>query len=154
MIAQCWIASFLILLLSACAQDEKSAPPFKPVSDMPDLMQRILDPAADVIWASAGTIITIEGSQELAPTTEEGWELVARNAAILAEAGNLLMLPGRVKGDDWLEYSSGLIEVGVLALEAAEKQDSDALFDAGGRIYQVCLGCHNQYVVTESDSQE
>ena len=41
-----------------------------------------------------------------------------------------------------------------VALEAAEKQDSDALFDAGGRIYQVCLGCHNQYVITEGDNQE
>ena len=36
----------------------------------------------------------------------------------------------------------------------ARAQDSDALFDAGGRIYQVCLACHNHYWVQVDDSDE
>jgi hypothetical protein len=118
------MTSFFILLCVACARDDQPATPYKFVNDLAKVMQRIVDPAADVIWASAGTIITAEGSEELAPTTDEGWELVARNASILTEAGNLLMLPGREKGPDWMEYSSGLIDAGALALQAVEKQDS------------------------------
>jgi len=108
-------------------------------------MQWILDPAADVIWDSAGTVITAQGSEELAPTTDEGWQSVLNSAAVITEAGNLLMLPGRSQGQDWNEYSNGLIDAGKLALLAAEKHDADVLFEAGGRIYQVCLACHNQY---------
>jgi hypothetical protein len=111
-------------------------------------------PAADVIWDSAGTVITAQGSEELAPTTDEGWAAVVRAAGTLAESGNLLMIPGRAAGDDWLEYSRQLVDTGKLALQAAEAQDSDALFDAGGRIYQVCKSCHEQYWVEVDELPE
>ena len=45
----------------------------------------ILDPAADVIWDSAGAIITAEGETDLSPTTDEGWEHVRNSAAVLTE---------------------------------------------------------------------
>ena len=143
----------LVFILAGCAEQEAPAAiPFKLVTDHHQTMEWILDPAADLIWGSAGTIITAEGEQELHPTTDEGWEEVIRNAAILAEAGNLLMLPGRSAGSDWDEYAVGLIEAGILAKQAAEAHDSDALFDAGGRIYQVCLACHNQYLIEVDDT--
>jgi len=63
------------------------------------------------------------------------------------------MMPGRAAGDDWIEYSRGLIDAGELAMKAALAQDADALFDAGGRIYQVCLACHNQYLIDEDVSE-
>ena len=144
-----------LLLVTACNQQPPPAQtPFQAVTDIHHTMELILDPAADLIWASAGTIITAEGEQELAPTTDEGWHKVEQAAAVLAETGNLLMMPGRAVGDDWVEYSIGLIEAGKLALQAARDQDSDALFDAGGRIYQVCLACHNQYWVEVDDTDE
>ena len=147
------LLQLLLLLLAACAEQEApTAPPFKVVTDPHQTMAWILDPAADLIWDSAGTIISAAGEQELHPTTAEGWDEVARNAAILAEAGNLLMLPGRSAGKDWNEYASGLIEAGILAMQAAQARDSDALFDAGGRIYQVCLACHNQYLIEVDDT--
>jgi hypothetical protein len=141
------------LLLTACSGPEPpvdaAVTPFELVADVHHTMEWILDPAADVIWSSAGFIITAEGERDLSPTTEEAWEHVVHNAAILAEGGNLLMLPGRSAGPDWNEYSSGLVKAGRLAVEAAEARDSTALFDAGGRIYQVCKACHNQYWTDE-----
>jgi mono/diheme cytochrome c family protein len=110
-------------------------------------MAWIVDPAADVIWDSAGTVITAQGSAELAPTTEEGWAVVLHAAATLTEAGNLLMMPGRVAGDDWIVWAQQLVATGKLAIDAAEAQDADALFNAGGEIYQVCRGCHEQFWV-------
>jgi len=115
-------------------------------------MELIIDPATDVIWSSAGSIITDAGEQDLAPTTAEEWAEVESAAAVLAESGNLLMMPGRSAGSDWNEYARGLISSGKLAMVAAEQQDADALFDAGGLIYQACLACHNQYLV-EQDTQ-
>lgn len=158
------MAATLCVLFSACAKqappaDSKQAPmpveqqPYQVVTNIQQTMMWILDPAADVIWDSAGTIITAQGSEELAPTTEEGWAEVVNAAAVLTEAGNLLMMPGRAAGDDWIEYSRGLVDAGQLALKAAEAQDSDALFDAGGRIFQVCKACHAQYWVETDESE-
>lgn len=125
-----------------------AAAPYQPIADVRETMAWILLPAADVIWDSAGTIITAEGRTELAPTTPEGWEEVRRNAAIVAEAGNLLMMPGRAEGPDWIAYSRGLHSTGRLAMAAAEARDPDALFEAGGAIYQACVACHTRYWVS------
>jgi hypothetical protein len=144
-----------LLLLAACENNPPPVnTPYQFVNDVHHTMELIVDPAADVIWGSAGTIITEEGRRELAPTTDEGWHKVEAAAAVLTESGNLLMMPGRSAGEDWMEYSAGLIEAGKLAMKAAQDQDSDALFDAGGRIYQVCLACHNQYWVEVDDTDE
>lgn len=140
-----------LLLLAACTPEEKDALPFQPVTDMHDTMAFIIDPAAQVIWRSAGSEITIDGEQSLAPTTDEGWQEVIRNAAIVAEAGNLLMMterPSRIRdfGDDWYEYAQGVADRGKMALEAAKAHDDKALFDIGGQLYRICTSCHQKYM--------
>tara|TARA_R110002049_G_scaffold130406_8_gene288748 strand:+ start:382 stop:852 length:471 start_codon:yes stop_codon:yes gene_type:complete len=144
------------VLMSAHAErppDTDKHPPYRVVADIHQTMEWIVYPAADVIWDSAGTVITAQGSEELAPTSEEGWAEVARAAATLSESGNLLMMPGRAMGDDWVAYSRRLVDAGKLALQAAEAKDSDALFDAGGSIFQVCKACHTQYWVEDDDER-
>jgi hypothetical protein len=150
-----------LLLLTACGASQQTgknesslvqdqATPFKTATNLKQTMEWVLDPAADHIWDSAGAIITDAGTEELAPTTDAGWELVRNSAAIVAQSGNLLMLPGIALGEnDWMELSAGLVDAGMLALKAAEAQDSDALFKAGGQIYNVCRACHQQYVTEE-----
>jgi len=51
---------------------------------------------------------------------------------------------------DWNEYAQGL-NAGCVAGQIArlEAQDADALFDAGGAIYNVCRACHNQYMAQD-----
>ncbi len=136
---------------AAAGDAESSNISYDIVTDIQQTMEWFLDPAADVIWDSAGTIITAQGRQELTPDTDDGWDTVLHAAATLAETGNLLMMPGRSAGDDWNEYSRGLVAAGKLAMEAAQAKDGDALFDAGGRIYQVCKACHNQYWIKDAD---
>jgi hypothetical protein len=124
------------------------APAFRPVADVRQTMLWILDPAADVIWDSAGAIITAEGETDLSPTTDAGWQNVRNNAAVVAETGNLLMMPGRgTGGPKWAIYAQALTAAGEVAMAAADAQDADALFDAGGEIYQVCRACHAEYMV-------
>ncbi len=138
------------LLLAGCGQQQAPpAIPFELATDMHHTMELILDPAADKIWDSAGFIITEAGEQDLSPTTDEGWHEVESAAAVLAETGNLLLLPGRSEGADWDAYAVGLREAGKLAMQAALDQDAEALFAAGGNIYQVCKACHSQYLIEE-----
>ena len=105
---------------------------------------------SDVIWDSAGAIITVEGEVDLQPTTEEGWLGVVHAATVVAEGGNLLMMPGlAMDAADWNEYAQGLTRAALQAKQAAQAQDADALFDAGGAIYSVCRACHNKYMAQD-----
>ena len=145
------VTALMVSTLIACSDEREATgqtnPDFTIVLDHHHMMDWVLDPAAEIIWDSAGTIITAEGERELAPTTDEGWEHVASGAATLAEASNLLMLPGRSMGEDWDAYAKVLMTTSITALDAAKAQDSDALFQAGGEIYQACLACHQQYAL-------
>ncbi|MFK7912974.1 MAG: hypothetical protein AB8B93_03595 [Pseudomonadales bacterium] len=144
------------MLLSACspATPQAADVPYQLDFDMQELMAHVLDPAADIIWASAGTIVTVEGETDLAPTDDEGWLHVENGAAAVVESANLLMLPGRAVDDgDWREFSLGLAAMGKKAMAAAEAQDADALFAAGADLYQVCVACHQQYDRDVRDGQ-
>lgn len=118
------------------------------VADVRELMASILDPSTDVIWDAVGTIITVAGTEERMPKNDEEWAAVRRAAVIVAESGNLLLMPGRVPDDpDWTKMSQALIEVGSRAIKAAEAKDKDALFSAGGEIYVVCSACHAKFMI-------
>ncbi|MEH6581606.1 MAG: hypothetical protein V7754_06685 [Halioglobus sp.] len=145
------LISCALVFLGSCAQQQHdTGPQYQVVTDVHHTMELLIDPAADIIWRSAGSIITEAGEQDLAPTTPEAWGNVESAAAILTESGNLLMMPGRSLGQDWNEFSRDMIGAGILAMAAAEQQDATALFDAGGHIYQACLACHNQYLLEDS----
>ena len=148
------IVSLLVpLMLVGCeGQAPPATTPFKAVHDVAETMVLVLDPAADVIWGSAGAIITAEGTEDLAPTTDEGWLAVAHSAAVVAETGNLLMMPNRAQDDaDWVEIARGLVDAGIRAKQAAEAHDADALFVAGGNLYNVCVSCHQLYWVGQPE---
>lgn len=136
------------LLVLSCTQDTGNDLPVQPVGDMHDTMTWVLDPAADVIWGSAGWIITAEGTEDLTPTTEEDWDRVRHSAAVLAESGNLMLLPHlapETDGAAWVEFSRGMTRVAQEALAAVDARDSAALFETGGHLYNVCLACHQVY---------
>ena len=60
------------------------------------------------------------------------------------------MMPGlAMDAADWNEYAQGLTRAALQAKQAAQAQDADALFDAGGAIYNVCRACHNQYMAQD-----
>lgn len=141
------LAAGAVALSAAC-----SAPPdpgYRLVTDVRQTMDWILFPAADVVWDSAGFIVTAEGEVDLSPTTDEGWAHVRNSAAAVAETGNLLLMPGRTAGADWDTFARDLTRVGQVVMAAADVQDAEALFDAGGELYEVCRGCHAKYMTPE-----
>ncbi len=143
------IASSVVVLGGiACAACGAEPIPFTPVSDVKLLMQRVVDPAADAVWDSVGTIITIDGIEEIAPQTDEEWTAVRYGAAVLMESGNLLMLGDRARDNEaWMRLSADLAEAGAAALAAAEARDPEAVFAVGEQVYFACDRCHNLYWV-------
>ena len=130
----------MFLSIAGCAPEP---PPFDEVADVRQLMLSVVDPAADVYWGSVATIMTMEGTEEIAPKNSAEWADVQYAAMVIAESGNLLMTPGRVQEDPkWMELSQALIASGRVAMAAAEARDPEAVFEAGGEVYLVCSECH------------
>ncbi len=138
-------AAAVLLPLVSCA-GEAGGPPFREVAGARLLMASVIEPAADRIWASAGTIITAEETIELEPQTDEEWLLVRNAAVTVAESGNLLMMDRRKMDDgDWIAWSRQMIDAGDAAMQAADARDVQGVFDSGEQIYFACAGCHAQY---------
>jgi hypothetical protein len=123
-----------------------AANPFRPVADVKQLMEAVVDPAADVVWESVATIITKDGVEERAPRTKGEWANLRTHAMMLAESGNLLMMPGRARdGDQWMTLARALVDKSEIALRAAETRNIETLYDIGGQIDTVCENCHKKY---------
>ena len=137
------------VLLAGCGAAPPArapAPPFTLDLPLKDLMNWVIDPAADVVWDSVKTIITTDGTREIAPKTEEEWAAVRTGAATLIEAGNLLMLEGRAMDQQkWMASARRLSRAGALALRAVEAKNAEGVFNAGGEIYNACKSCHDNY---------
>lgn len=137
-----WVPLSLALLCSGCSE----LPPFSTTLSMKQFMEWVVDPAADVIWDSVKTVMTLEGTKEIRPRTDEEWAAVRNGAATLAESGNLLMIEGRARDrKEWMAAARRLIDMSGRALKAAEAKNVDALFAAGEDIYHACAACHRQY---------
>jgi hypothetical protein len=113
-----------------------------------ELMHAVVDPAADVLWASVGSIVTKEGVEDFFPRTEDEWMRIENAAVVLMESGNLLMIGDRAEDQqEWMTMARGLVDVGKLALDAARSRNPDEIFRIGGDVYAACEGCHQRYWV-------
>jgi hypothetical protein len=122
--------------------------PVKPNTtlSLKQLMEWVIDPNADVVWDSVKSISNAKGTTEIYPRTDAQWEAVRNSAATLVEAGNLLMVEGRAKDNkQWMTYAQRLSKTAEVALKAAQDKDKEALFNAGGEIYNACKACHDKY---------
>lgn len=171
MIRNLVFASACVLALGACKQEPEVT--FNTGMPMSELMGHVIDPGAWAYWNRSGEVMQDDSSYksrvpakaESIPedpnsydddmariALEEEWHAAISGAAQVAEAGNLLLLPGRVRkvdndNGDWSKWAAQLTEVATRAMEAAENQDGQAMFDIGGEMFQVCRDCHDKYLV-------
>ncbi len=152
----------LVALVAACSPKPEStaastAPPvgsvaasdFRTQLTMKELMEHVVDHAADGIWLAQGWLINAEGTHELFPTTDDGWRYASNAAVTLAETSNLLLLPGRPLDDDrrWIDATHALYDAAMRAHEMAEKRDKEEFFKAGSAIFEACTQCHSHYII-------
>lgn len=131
---------------TACTGEAPERP--VPVADVQELMVSVLEPAAEAYWDGVGEVLTEEGVHQFRPLTEEDWTTLRNAAFVLAESGNLMMMDGRARDrGDWMAHSRTMVETGRLALDAVDRRDPDAVFDAGAEVYYACRDCHARYAV-------
>jgi hypothetical protein len=118
-------------------------------------MNEVMQVRAEVIWDSAGWIITAEGEQDLSPTTDEGWAEVAAGAVALKDAGEELKTVGFARdSESWVAFAEGIIVAGERSRLGAEAHNADEMFESGAQLYRVCVACHQFYRVGEFAEKE
>ena len=82
------------------------------------------------------------------------WEAVENSSLALAEAANLLTIPGRkcsnglpvpIGNADWPKFVQGLRDAGMKAYKAAQSKDMDKILDAADTMTTACANCHEKY---------
>jgi hypothetical protein len=177
-----FLASLLVVtLLSACDKPEppeplpatSSAGPFKLTAGIQDIRAGMITPAAEFIWESVSSTVTAEGVEEKQPRTDEEWDEVRRQALILTESANLLLMEGRrvaregkqlddhgTPGNLTLEqvgqaivtdrasfvaFGQALHDVGATLVKAADDKDVQTIMTAGETLDTVCESCHLKF---------
>ncbi len=178
------LLSLVVIVASACSRQAPApAPaasattaetPMVAVGTVKDVMKGIVDPTSKVLWDAVSTESGPKGLVEKVPKTDEEWAVVEHNALSLAEAANLLKVPGRhmaapeqanVKSQpDAPELTPAQIEEKVnkdrgawdlkvdalrvtatKALTAARAHDKDGILNVGEEIDNACESCHKVY---------
>ena len=116
-----------------------------PVANSRQIMLGLLIPAADIVWGAANET----------PADEAAWEKIQANAAMIAEAGNLMQTAPRVVDQDqWLADAKALVETSTAAAQAAAEKNLDKLSEAGNNMYEVCDKCHAKYMPARQTETE
>ena len=132
-----------VVLLQSCAS---TGTRYNTDLKIPQLMEWVVDPAADAIFDSVGWVSNENGMTEKSPKTDEEWDQLKNQAAVLIESGNLLMLDGRAldKGD-WFKFARALSAAGQKTLDSIIAHDKEELFKNGSMMDTVCENCHLKY---------
>lgn len=90
-----WLAALSAVAVTAQSPTAPRRPVSPLVGSIKEIMQDMVDPASDVVFESVSFEATAAGVVEIRPRTEEDWLKIRASAMVLAEAPNLLKMPGR-----------------------------------------------------------
>jgi hypothetical protein len=118
------------------AQVAPSANEPKVIGTMSELMIRIIYPSSDAVF-----YITTR-----TPETDVQWGELQGQTLMLAEAANLLMMPGHARDQErWMADAKLMRDAGTAAFKAAKAKDVAALEALNEQLYQSCTTCHMHY---------
>jgi len=153
-------------------EPEAVAPVLVPVGTIREVMHQVVEESAQAIFDSVAITVSAAGTVEKQPRTQEEWDALEHWALRLAEAPNLLRVPGRrvarpeeekvsagptelppieiqakIDADPQLYYKhvDELQKVAVEALSAVKGKSVQGLFDVGEKIDVACENCHLEF---------
>jgi hypothetical protein len=125
------------------------------------LMRGILYPASNVVFAAQSEdpakikpVANPSMSPDLLSSTYGQWQAVENSALAIAEAANLLTLPGRkcsngvdvpLRNTDWTKFVQELRAAGLAAYKAAQAKNQDDIVAAADPLTTACSNCHEKY---------
>ncbi len=155
---------------TAASPAPSGAAPFTLTASIAELMDSVIDPAADALWDSVGTTVDARGTTQHQPRTDEQWHEARRHAITLIEGTNLLVMQGRklvapgaalldqdvqgvlspAEGQEkfesqhalFVQFADALRDVGQQMLSAIDAKDSERMMAVGASMDEVCESCH------------
>ena len=128
-------AGLLLLAGAAVAQ----APSYQPVGSVAQIMLSMSYPLSDAL-------LYIERDP---PKTDHDWTSMQYTALMLAESGNLLMMPRlgvpNKDPEGWVRDCKLLVEAGSAAYKAARAKDLNGILALNDQIVNSCVTCHADF---------
>lgn len=125
------------------------------------VMRGILFPNSNVLFAAQSVDpATIKKDADPATAVNPlagqygGWEAIENSGIAMAEAANLLTIPGRVCGNgkpapvqnaDWRQFVQELRDAGMATYKAGQSKNMDMVLDAADKVTTACMHCHDVY---------
>ena len=166
------VASGIAVLVMAVVVGQARAADSDPRT-VQTIMDTVVDPSADSLWESAGTVVTPKGAKAHRPRTAKQWAQARGLALKLVDGAKLLQTRRPVGGDghwkladaatpgirnaaqidadiarDPKRFYAAAARLERTAQDAADalgRRDIDAFLDAGARIDAACEACHAAY---------
>jgi cytochrome c556 len=153
---------------AAAPQARPATAGYRPSATVKEIMDYIVIPSSEALFNAVGSTTGPNGVEDKAPKTDADWEAVRQRALLLAEAGNLLMVPGRHVASPkdksknpgselepaqmdalvaknpalFAQKAAGIRAAALIALKAIDAKDVEGLSNAGGDIDEACESCH------------
>jgi hypothetical protein len=153
-----------LLLVGACTPAPAPTPDVlqsKVQGTLNQVMRGILFPNSNVIFDAQDKNPGAEvdpndptDSVHVFHSTYGGWESVENAAMALAEAANLVALPGRtcangkpvpLNDPEFQKGLAGLRDVALASYKAAQSKDMGAMLDIADKLTNACAACHDIY---------
>jgi len=126
--------TLLLVLVAGAALAQ--APAYQPVGNMSQLMVDIIYPASDAVFYIGRT----------KPKNDVEWNQFKTQALMLAESGNLLLMPGRARDQEkWVADTKLMIDVAKKAYKLAQAKNLDGILDLNDELNTACVTCHKDY---------
>jgi cytochrome c556 len=138
-----------------------AAPARQAPATLAQLMKGILYPSSNIVFSAQG-----DNPADVPPAKDPAtavnplassygkWEAVENSGLAIAEAANLLTIPGRkcsngrlvpITNADWPKLVQGLRDAGMAAYKAAQSKNQDKILDAADVMTTACANCHDKY---------
>src|ERR1700755_3126107 len=139
----------MFLALAACSGSQTNQ--FDTTLSRQQVMKHVINPAAVSLWTRVEMNGGESGPAYLTPTIEADWLAAENEAAIVAEGGKLLLLPGRAvlagEHDEWARFARALTAKALAVKAATAARDGEKMFQAGADLYQACSDCHAKFYI-------
>jgi hypothetical protein len=166
------IRNLVLIVLASLVASCNSAPAPEPTkapgapagevhANLAQLMRAIMFPNSNVIFfVQSNDPTKVKPFSDPAAATDilasayGGWDAVENSSLALAEASNLLLVPGRkcsngkdvpVRNEDWGKFVQQLRDAGMAAYKAAQSKNQDNILAATDTLTTACGSCHEKY---------
>lgn len=138
-----------------------AAPASQVHGTLAQVMKGVLFPSSNVVFA-AQNVNPADVTPAADPATATDplasaygkWEAVENSGLAIAEAANLLTIPGRkcsngrdvpLQNADWPMFVQGLREAGMTVYKAAQSKNQENILTAADTMTTACSNCHEKY---------